>query len=175
MVFLSLAFLGARNERLSGTDMSFERMSEFLSSYTLAMKQLKKYGRKKVSHHDEKSYHVTDSNFDSLCPKSGDYLCVVGMNVDEKGLKVLEKLAGLFVRDRFKMMYFLSSEKDSEINNKLKKEMNGSKVNSVVVLNRRKGRVSERDGGLENEDNARTFLESIISGSGRFVFLKTKI
>ena len=162
---------GARNERLSGSDMSFEKMSEFLTSYSLAMQQLKKFGRKKkiALHHDEKVYALEEGNFDELCPKSADWLCVIGLDVSSAGLQNLKNMASLFVKDRLKMMYFLPGA-ESQLYEALKKEIRGGvSSDTVIVFNRKRGRLSEsKQGVLGKEGDVRVFLESILSGSGKF-------
>ena len=162
MVMKNFVVPGARTARLQGkANLSFEKMTEFLTAYSTAMQQLKAQGLKKKAerHEEEVSHELTPSNWDELCPVNGAFLCVVGVHVrDGEGMT---ELAKRFAKDRLRFMHVLESEPgDSEA---IRAMRSASETAAVVVVNRRKGKWS-----VGQMEGARPFLETILSGSGKW-------
>lgn len=154
---------GAVNEVLSGA-LDFERMSEFLQAYALAMAQLKKYGRKKPSHYDEKIYAVSQEEWDNICSPTGAWLCVIGVDINTGHLPLLADAAKRFSKDPGKFMY-LFPDTVGPFEDAVRRVAHGSTSGpALVVLNRKKHRIIRLEDAFE-ATKLGTFLEGIFSGS----------
>jgi thiol-disulfide isomerase/thioredoxin len=161
MLVRNFVIPGARTEKLSSAELSYERMSEFLLSYSTAMKQVKQGGlKKKVHKHEEDvSHELTSANWDELCPIDAPFLCVVGIHVDGKQ-ETMTELAQRFLKDRVRFMHVADAGEAAGVVALLR---GAASAPSLVVVNRKKSKWTVGD--LEH---ARVFLETVLSGSGKF-------
>ena len=106
---------------------------------------------------------LTPSQFvqDELCPENASYLCVVG--IDVANMEVLQKLASRFKKDRFKFMYFDSADSSALA---AQFRVAADIKSGLAVYNRKRSKMAARQGS--DEATFRTFLETILSGSGSF-------
>lgn len=160
---------GARNEKLSGkADLSFEKMSQFLEAYALAMKQVKKYGIKRAAHEDDEAHVVDSKSWDKLCPERGDWLCAIALDAGSSEESGMKKVAKQFVRDKVRFMYTKEGEGDVDWNRRAKDAVAPEKRGPLIfVLNRKKHRAALMESD-PTEVNLKTFIETVTSGSGRF-------
>ncbi len=163
MLVRNFVIPGARTEKLSGSDLSYERMAEFLASYSTAMKQVKQGGlKKKVQKHEEEvSHELSAANWDELCPVDAPFLCVVGVHVAGKE-ETMTELAKRFVKDRMRFMH-VPEGAAAAAGGVTALLRSAATVPSLVVVNRKKSKWTVGD--LEH---ARVFLETVLSGSGKW-------
>ena len=153
---------GARTEKLIGKEnLSWEKMTSFLTAYSLAMSQIRKQGILKQKNQGGVVHLFDEHSWDDCCPVDAPFYCVIGFNTEEIDSSVFSALAERFKRDQLKFM--MASDSKSPLNLKLS---NSAKISGpgISVLNRKRGKMSSRM-GLE-ESSLRTFLETILSGSG---------
>lgn len=102
-----------------------------------------------------------------MCPPSGAWLCVVGVNVEHEQLSVLAALAKRFVKDQCKFLYVFA-DAAGELPNQLRELAGGPASNeaTLLVVNRKKRKVQSLR--ALDEGRARSFLESVFSGTGKW-------
>jgi hypothetical protein len=102
-------------------------------------------------------------------------LCVIAINARPADVDVVSSLATRFVKDQCKFVHF---EKDAhdEVHTRLRSLLppTQSSQPSLLVLNRKRQKYTVLNGEMD-EAHARTFLESVLSGSGTWTSTGTAL
>jgi hypothetical protein len=103
------------------------------------------------------SHELVDlSSWDSLCPVNGQFLCVVGIHVQSD---VMNELAKTFAKDHLRFMHLSGASEKNDVFATLEA---ASANPSLLVVNRKRTKMAI--GGP-----SKSFLDTIISGSGKWI------
>lgn len=119
---------------------------------------LRFFVKKKAAYEEDQSHELSDlAAWEKLCPVNGQYLCAVGVHLADPK-KTMDEFAKQFAKDHLRFFHLAEASEHNDLFNHLRSVATGP---SVLVVNRKREKMAIGSA-------TKTFLDSLVSGSGKW-------